>query len=97
MLTYTIRRLVLSVPTLLFISLVIFFLLELAPGDPMAQVPLTVPDEVKQKMREALGVGQPWYIAFPKWLYQFFVVEPLHFADAMFGTAWGEGQQRVIS
>jgi len=97
MLTYTIRRLVLSVPTLLFISLVIFFLLELAPGDPMAQVPLTVPDEVKQKMREALGVCQAWYIAFPKWRYQFFVVEPLHFADAIFGTSWGEGQQRVIS
>ena len=97
MLTYTIRRLVLSIPVLLFISLVIFFLLELAPGDPMAQVPLTVPDEVKQKMREALGVGQPWYIAFPKWLYQFFVVEPMHFADAMFGTTWGAGEQRVIS
>ena len=47
MLTFTIRRLVLAVPTLLFISLVIFMLLEFAPGDPMAQVPLTVPPEVK--------------------------------------------------
>ncbi|MFT6273419.1 MAG: peptide/nickel transport system permease protein, partial [Dinoroseobacter sp.] len=46
MLTYTIRRLVLAVPTLIFISLVIFLLLELAPGDPMSNVPLTVPDEV---------------------------------------------------
>ena len=43
MLTFTIRRLLLSIPTLLFISLVIFLLLQLAPGDPMAQVPLTVP------------------------------------------------------
>lgn len=34
MLTYTIRRLVLSIPTLLFISLVIFLLLELAPRRP---------------------------------------------------------------
>ena len=59
MLTYTIRRLVLSVPTLLFISLVIFLLLELAPGDPMAQVPLTVPPEVKELMREALGLDGP--------------------------------------
>ena len=40
MLTFTIRRLVLAIPTLLFISLAIFLLLELAPGDPMAQVPL---------------------------------------------------------
>ena len=52
MLTYAARRLVLSIPTLLFISFVIFMLLQLAPGDPMAQVPLTVPPEVKQKMRE---------------------------------------------
>ena len=58
MLTFTIRRLFLAIPTLLFISLVIFLLLELAPGDPMAQVPLTVPPEVKEKMREALGLGE---------------------------------------
>jgi len=97
MLQYTIRRLVLSVPTLLFISLVIFLLLELAPGDPMAQVPLTVPDEVKQRMREALGLGEPMPVRFGKWLWQFFIVEPLYFFDAIFGTSWSEGQQRVIS
>ena len=97
MLTYTIRRLVLAVPTLLFISLVIFLLLEFAPGDPMAQVPLTVPDEVKQRMREALGLGEPVHIRFGKWLYQFFVVEPMVLIDHLFGTTLAEGQQRVIS
>ena len=97
MLTYTLRRLVLSIPTLLFISLVIFLLLELAPGDPMAQVPLTVPPEVKEKMREALGIGQPVHIRFNKWLYQFFVVEPMVLADTFLGTTFAEGEQRVIS
>jgi len=97
MLTYTIRRLILSVPTLLFISLVIFLLLKLAPGDPMASQPLTIPPEVRERMREALGVGAPWYVAFPKWLYQFFVVEPLYLFDAILGTNWADGQQRVIS
>jgi peptide/nickel transport system permease protein len=57
MFTFTLRRLAITVPTLLFISLIIFLLLELAPGDPMAQVPLTVPPEVKEKMRLALGLG----------------------------------------
>ena len=57
MLTYTIRRLILSIPTLLFIALVIFLLLELAPGDPMAQVPLTVPAEVKELMRHLRSVS----------------------------------------
>ena len=97
MLTYTIRRFVLAIPTLLFISLVIFLLLELAPGDPMAQVPLTVPPEVKEKMRLALGLGDPTHIRFGKWMWQFFVVEPMTFIDWLFGTAWAEGQQRVLS
>lgn len=97
MLTFTIRRLVLAVPTLLFISLVIFLLLELAPGDPMAQVPLTVPPEVKEKMREALGLGQPMHIRFWKWLVQFFWIEPQVLIDYYFGTSFSEGDLRVIS
>jgi peptide/nickel transport system permease protein len=97
MLTFTIRRLVLAIPTLLFISLVIFLLLQLAPGDPMAQVPLTVPPEVKQQMREALGLGQPIHIQYLKWLLQFFWIEPLNGIDAIFGTGFAEGKLRVIS
>ncbi len=97
MLNYTIRRLFFAVPTLVFISLIIFLLLQLAPGDPMAQVPLTVPAEVKQKMREALGLGQPIHIQYWKWLVQFFWVEPLHLFDYFFSTGFSDGMQRVIS
>ena len=97
MLTFTVRRLVLAVPTLLFISLVIFLLLELAPGDPMAQVPLTVPPEVKEKMREALGLGEPVHIRFVKWIVQFFWIEPQVLIDNIFGTSFAAGELRVIS
>ncbi|MBW6418150.1 ABC transporter permease [Celeribacter sp. PS-C1] len=97
MLHFTIRRLILAVPTLLFISLVIFLLLDLAPGDPMASIPLTVPPEVKEKMREALGLGEPVHIRFLNWLYQFFVVEPQVAFDHIFGTNFAEGKQRIIS
>ena len=97
MLNYTIRRLVLSIPTLLFIALVIFLLLELAPGDPMGQMPLTIPDDVKQRMREALGLGEPWYTRFYLWLYQFFIVEPQYWIDGIFGTNFADGAQRIIS
>ncbi len=107
MLTFTIRRLFLSIPTLLFISLTIFLLLQLAPGDPMAQVPLTVPPEVKQKMREALGLGAPIHVQYWKWLVQFFWIEPQVLIDwatrdsTLFGwlpdTALAEGKLRVIS
>lgn len=97
MLTYTLRRILMAIPSLLFISLVIFLLLELSPGDPLGNVPLTVPPEVKEKMREALGLGQAWYIRYFLWLKQFFWIEPMHWFDATFGTAIVEGQQRIIS
>jgi len=97
MLQFTIRRLILAVPTLLFISLVIFLLLEFAPGDPMAQVPLTVPPEVKEKMREALGLGQPMHIRFWKWIVQFFWIEPQVLVDWVFNTTFSEDKLRVIS
>lgn len=97
MLTFTIRRLILAVPTLIFISLVIFLLLQLAPGDPMAQVPLTVPPEVKEKMRQALGLGEPLHIQYIKWLRQFFWIEPLNMFDYYAGTSFAEGELRVIS
>ena len=97
MLTYALRRIMLAIPTLLFISLVIFLLLELSPGDPLGDVPLTVPPEVKEKMREALGLGQAWYIRYVLWLKQFFWIEPLHWVDQLFGTDFSRGAQRIIS
>ena len=97
MLSFATRRLILTIPTLLFISLIIFMVLQLAPGDPMANVPLTVPDEVKQKMREALGLGQPPLVQYWKWLVQVFWIEPQVFIDWLFGTNMTDGVQRVIS
>ena len=97
MLTDTLRRLILSIPTLIFIALVIFLLLELAPGDPMAQLPLTIPAEVKEQMREALGLGEAAHIRFGKWLWQFGVVEPMVWWDALFSTGLTADTQRVIS
>ena len=55
MLKYTIRRLIFTIPVLLFISLVIFLLLDLAPSDPTGNLPMTVPPEVREQIRLALG------------------------------------------
>jgi peptide/nickel transport system permease protein len=97
MLAFTLRRLLLAIPTLVLIALVIFLLLELAPGDPMADQPMTIPPEVKEQMRRALGLDQPWHIRFLLWLYQFFVVEPLVLVDHLFGTTFAAGEARIIS
>ena len=97
MLNYTIRRLLIAIPTLLAIGLAIFLLLELAPGDPTAQMPLSIPPEVREEIRKSLGLDQPVYIRFTKWMVQFFLIEPLYFVDHYLGTDFADGRQRVLS
>jgi peptide/nickel transport system permease protein len=97
MLTFTLRRLLLAIPTLLLISLVIFLLVDLAPGSPASEIPLTVPPDVRAKILEALGVNEPLHVRYLLWLKQFFWVEPLNGFDAIFGTNHAEGMQRIIS
>ncbi len=97
MLNYAIRRLIVAVPTLLFISLVIFLLLDLAPGDPMAQLPLTIPPEVRENIRLSLGLGEPFHVRYVLWLKQFLINEPLHVIAGLTGWDVASGLQRVIS
>ena len=97
MLTFTLRRLLTAIPTLLFISLVIFLLIDLAPGSPMSQVPLTVPPDVKEKMMKALGADQPMVVRYLLWCKQFFVIEPLHIIGNWTGYDLAGGAQRVVS
>ncbi|TIO67608.1 MAG: ABC transporter permease, partial [Mesorhizobium sp.] len=97
MLNYAIRRLLISVPTLCLISLVIFSLLKMAPGDPLSQLPPSLPPEVRANMRAALGIDEPLFVQYLLWLKQFFVIEPLHGFDVLFGTHFTDGMQRIIS
>lgn len=97
MLTFILRRLLLAIPTLLLISLIIFLLVDLAPGSPASDIPLTVPAEVRVKILAAMGVDQPVWLRYLLWLKQFFVVEPLLAWDGLFGTHHGDGLQRIIS
>jgi len=99
MLNYTIRRLIFTIPTLLFISLIIFLLLDLAPNDPTGNLPLTIPPEVREKIRQSLGLGQPIYVRYGLWLHQFFINEPLNVIDQIFHVCtWGcEDRLRIQS
>jgi peptide/nickel transport system permease protein len=86
-----------AIPTLLLISLVIFLLVDLAPGSPLSDIPLTVPPDVRQKMIEAMGADQPVMVRYVLWLKQFFWIEPQYALDAIFGTNFADGAQRIIS
>jgi peptide/nickel transport system permease protein len=97
MLTYTIRRLILAIPTLLFISFIIFLIVKLSPSDPTAGLPLTIPPEVREQIRESLGVNDPILIQYAKWLKLMVWDEPLHLIDGWFGTELAPDGARIIS
>lgn len=95
---YIIRRLLLAIPTLLAISFIIFAVLDLAPGDPTGNLPLTIPPEVRQQVREALGADDPFVVKYLKWVRQFFVFEPLSQLRAATGIDLvPEGAVRILS
>jgi peptide/nickel transport system permease protein len=95
MLNYTIRRLLFTIPTLLFISLIIFLLLDLAPNDPTGNLPMTITPEVREQIRQSLGLGEPIHIRYYKWLVQFFINEPLNVFDQWFDTCIGACEDRL--
>ena len=95
MLRYAIRRLLFAVPTLLAISFIVFALLDLAPGDPTAQLPLTIPPETREQIRQSLGFGQPFSVRYARWLEQFLVNEPLNLIEALLGVELGDSGARL--
>jgi peptide/nickel transport system permease protein len=67
---YITRRLLISVPSLLGISLILFTVLALAPGDPfeeLAQNP-NVPPEVRAALRAQFGLDDPVWQRYFHWL-----------------------------
>ncbi|MBI2774004.1 MAG: ABC transporter permease [Chloroflexi bacterium] len=67
---YVARRLLVAIPTLIAISFVMYAILALAPIDPLSQfgVDPRVPPETRERIREALGLNQPWPIRYVKWI-----------------------------
>src|SRR5437868_6011268 len=67
---YILRRLLVALPTILVISFVVFAILVLAPGDPLASFAADprVPPEVRENIRNGLGLNDPFPIRYWKWL-----------------------------
>ena len=95
MFRYTIRRLLFAIPTLIVISFIIFTLLDLAPGDPTASLPLTIDAQTREQIRISLGLGEPFHIRYLAWLYQFFINEPLNILEELSGIEIGDGAGRL--
>ena len=69
--SYILRRLLLAIPSLLGISVVLFTVLALAPGDPFEELATNpnVPAEVKQMLRAKFGLDDPVWQRYFRWLW----------------------------
>jgi peptide/nickel transport system permease protein len=67
---YVIRKLLIMIPSLLGISLVLFSILALAPGDPFEELATNpaVPPEVRAALRAKFGLDDPVWTRYLHWL-----------------------------
>ena len=67
---YILRRLIIAIPSLLGISLVLFVLLALAPGDPFGELATNsnIPPEVRAALRVKFGIDDPIFVRYLRWL-----------------------------
>jgi peptide/nickel transport system permease protein len=67
---YFLRRVLISIPALLGISLVLFTVLALAPGDPFEELATNpnVPAEVRANLRTQFGLDDPIPVRYVRWV-----------------------------
>ncbi len=73
MLRYIVNRVLISIPTLLAISIIVFGILALAPGDPMGEFALdpSITAEMRAHIRASFGLDEPLHIRYIKWVVAF--------------------------
>ncbi len=67
---YLLRRLLIAIPSLLGISMVLFAVIALAPGDPFEELATNpnVPAEVRLNLRAKFGLDDPVPVRYVRWL-----------------------------
>src|SRR5207302_49258 len=67
---YLLRRLLIAVPSLLGISIILYTVLALAPGDPFGELATNpnVPAEVAAGLRARFGLDDPVWLRYLHWL-----------------------------
>ena len=71
---YVLRRVLLAIPALLGISIILYTVLALAPGDPFGELATNpnVPPEVQAALRAKFGLDDPVWQRYLSWLVQMF-------------------------
>lgn len=66
---YIVRRLLISIPVFLGITLLNFLIMNMAPGNPVDMlINPNIPKELLEIKKELLGLNDPLYIQYVKWL-----------------------------
>ena len=66
---FLLRRFVNLIPTFILATLLAWIIIDIAPGDFASQFAFDQVDTNKaQRIRELLGLGQPWYVRYWRWL-----------------------------
>ena len=67
---YIIRRLLIAIPSLLGISVILFTVLAMAPGDPFEELATNpaIPPEIRQALRAKFGLDDPVWQRYLHWL-----------------------------
>ena len=70
---YLVKRSLATLATLLAISLVIFAIVALAPGDPLSEFASNpaITAEIRENIRKSLGLDEPIFLRYFKWLWAF--------------------------
>ena len=68
--TYVLRRVLIAVPSLLGISVILYTVLALAPGDPFGDIVSNpnIPAEVAANLRKKFGMDDPVMVRYFRWL-----------------------------
>lgn len=65
---YFIKRLALTIPTLIGVSIIVFLLIHMIPGDPIdIMMGDRITDEAREAMREILGLDLPLHLQYWQW------------------------------
>ena len=70
MASYLLRRFLIAIPSLLGISVILFTVLALAPGDPFEELATNpaIPPEIRQALRAKFGLDDPVWQRYLHWL-----------------------------
>jgi len=75
MLKYIVKRIALMIPTVLIISFVVFFIIQLPPGDYVTSYVARMSaegefftQEMIEQMRDEYGLDRPWYVQYFHWM-----------------------------